>query len=348
MGVRQDDQRRVFHILDLLRAVAALAVVGHHLGGILDRWLPASPLAVDLFFVLSGFVISHAYDGRLRSGRLSASAFFRLRIIRLYPLYILGTLLMLALVVAKRLSGHGALFPIEAAVSSLAFAALFLPTPNAVSVAPGVVFPLNNPAWSLFWELAANLAYALLIRRLSRAALAALVGVGALLLLSSSVHYGGLNIGGLYATFPGGMGRVVFGFFCGVGIEHLHRRGRLPGFSLPAGLSAIILLLVFAFRPAGDPALYDAGAVLIAFPLLVALSLGDPPRWMEPICSKLGVASYAIYALQTPFLDHFAFVEHGLAFELGFLAVLTAIALVADAVYDRPVRRFLSRRFAAA
>ena len=88
--------RRVFGTLDGLRGIAALAVVTRHVPDTtFQDLLPGSTLAVDLFFVLSGFVLAHSYTERLR-GEMGAIAFMRVRIIRLYPLYILGSALVAA------------------------------------------------------------------------------------------------------------------------------------------------------------------------------------------------------------------------------------------------------------
>src|SRR5205085_12699808 len=88
--VKRLADRRVFHTLDGLRGIAALAIVLRHCDGFFGAdVLPGSYLAVDLFFVLSGFVIAFAYEDRLASG-LSAWRFAWVRVVRLYPLYVLG------------------------------------------------------------------------------------------------------------------------------------------------------------------------------------------------------------------------------------------------------------------
>lgn len=87
-------QAKHFMGLDGLRGVAALIVVIYHrrfwVAGFED-W--HGYLAVDFFFLPSGFVISHAYGGRLASGQLSPDRFAVARVIRLYPLIVLGAVL---------------------------------------------------------------------------------------------------------------------------------------------------------------------------------------------------------------------------------------------------------------
>jgi len=79
-----------FEALDGLRGVAALSVVAAHVYFLFGYAFPSIDLAVDFFFALSGFVLAHAYGERLRGG-MGAGRFMLLRLIRLYPLYILGT-----------------------------------------------------------------------------------------------------------------------------------------------------------------------------------------------------------------------------------------------------------------
>jgi peptidoglycan/LPS O-acetylase OafA/YrhL len=92
-----------FATLDYLRGVAALAIVLLHFRyGLGVKLLPYGYLAVDFFFVLSGFVLAHAYEERLLAGMTPAD-FMRARLIRLYPLYAIGTVIIIA---AVTLSGE--------------------------------------------------------------------------------------------------------------------------------------------------------------------------------------------------------------------------------------------------
>lgn len=97
--------RRTFHTLDGLRGVAAGTVLIYHFPSL---WSPASApsayLAVDLFFLMSGFVIEHAYGQRLATG-LGVRRFLLLRLIRLYPLYLVGTGIT-ALAIAGAMLAH--------------------------------------------------------------------------------------------------------------------------------------------------------------------------------------------------------------------------------------------------
>jgi peptidoglycan/LPS O-acetylase OafA/YrhL len=142
-----------FTTLDGIRGLAALLVVVRHTGALVDPLsFQESYLAVDVFFVLSGVVLSQAYEARLQAG-LGALRFAWIRLVRIYPLYFLGGLIsvvtILAGIDAPARAGH---------LATYALLGLFmLPNPGLGSV---YVYPLINPSWSLFMELAVNVFYA--------------------------------------------------------------------------------------------------------------------------------------------------------------------------------------------
>ena len=82
-----------YEILDGLRGVAALLIVAYHLfetysTGPAGQIINHGYLAVDFFFVLSGFVIGYAYDDRW--DRMTVWSFFKRRVIRLHPMVVYG------------------------------------------------------------------------------------------------------------------------------------------------------------------------------------------------------------------------------------------------------------------
>ena len=93
--------RNRYITLDAMRGIAALFVVARHFSGLRGAADPQfSFLAVDLFFLLSGFVLSFSYDERIAAG-MSPAAFLMKRIIRLYPLYFLGIALGIAIALSE-------------------------------------------------------------------------------------------------------------------------------------------------------------------------------------------------------------------------------------------------------
>ena len=186
----------VFATLDGLRGVAAIAVVLHHYGLETGAALEHSAfVAVDFFFVLSGFVIAFAYEPRFAGG-LQAGNFLIVRLIRLYPLYMLGCTISLAVIAARALLGLPHL-ELGYALRSYVFSCLFLPTPppEAGAAYSDAVFPLNGPAWSLSLELGINVLYALCWNRLGSGRLIAFVLLSAFGLEVAADRYADLNLG---------------------------------------------------------------------------------------------------------------------------------------------------------
>lgn len=284
----QDTNRYV--VLDGLRGVAALCIVVLHSDRFFgDFALPSAALAVDLFFCLSGFVLAHAYDGRLDRG-ITPGAFMRMRIIRLYPLFLVGILLGVAYYVAA------AAFPqyekdfslIDVAIS-FPFNALMLPSPVS-----GAWYPFNGVMWSIFFELVANLLWVTFYRPLkSTSILIAVIAVAAVAFVGFSYLTGTAQQGVEKATFLGGVARVSFSFFLGVLIFRLHRQIVMP--RLPDILLIGTAVAVFALPRYLPLELFSA---LVLLPLLVALgAVSAPNRALSQAWSLLGEASYAVYCI---------------------------------------------------
>lgn len=322
-------QKRRFTGLDGLRGVAALVVIWLHTGA---PPLPRSYLAVDFFFALSGFVLAHGYEGRLKSGMAPAEFMLR-RYIRLWPLYILA----LVLGAAVALSGAPGHVPF---IASVAFGALLLPTPvEALSADRTRAFPLVGPAWSLFSELVANLVFALVARHLRAAALAGLLALGAGLLVFVRLSLGDLDVGSSVSHLWAGPARVIWSFFAGVAVYRLWLRYRPP--ELPIVVCAVALLVMFSLP-------YELAWVLAGFPLVIYLGASSEPRGpLAALCEWLGLASYGAYVLHKPLIEALRAAgvhTDGPPVALAICLVATLIALILDRVYDQPVRRWLERR----
>jgi peptidoglycan/LPS O-acetylase OafA/YrhL len=341
--------KRVFSTLDGLRGIAALAVVTRHVPDhTLLGWSQASTLAVDLFFALSGFVLAHSYLQRLQDG-MTTFEFMKLRVIRLYPLYILGTsLVALNLAIAAGTDWHRWAHVIGSGI----FAVFFLPAPPFVSPDQHP-FPLNFVAWSLFYELAVNLLFALVALRLTNRLLGVIIAIGAVMLIATGLYFGDLTSGSLFANFWGGGGRVVYSFFAGVAAYRVWQADRLAWAKLPAWVCFILLVVVFMGAPLQGRAYYDLATALIVFPLLVlAAARMEPPRWLFGLSEFLGTGSYAIYVIQVPVIVWVSSILHRLGTNLnsfglpGSIAIMVAVAVAAhllDKHFDKEARSRLSR-----
>jgi peptidoglycan/LPS O-acetylase OafA/YrhL len=198
-------QSHTFATLDMLRGIATFAVL---IGHCRDWFTPFvnGLLAVDLFFVMSGFVIAHAYEGKFGAG-LSRMRFFVLRMIRLYPHYLAGTIMGIVV-----LATHGGdALPKLLKISF--FSALMQPTPGQ---SLDLLYPSNPLPWSLLFEICINALYALTWRRWTTGALAAACAIALALLIASRIHLHGFDNGWGWWNFVGGLARVCYGFPLGV------------------------------------------------------------------------------------------------------------------------------------
>lgn len=243
-------------------------------------------------------------------------------------------------------------------------------------------YPLNCPAWSLAYEYLANILYALLFRHLPKAALAALAAASALLTLDLTLGWDlfGLFpdgpiyslIGGWYWASPQlyiGAARLLYPFLCGLLLARILRDRSTP--ANPAGSplripraftwTAILLLAILAApciggRTGRPDGLFQAVSVLLLFPLLVLVGVGNRPASPAEakICNGLGTLSYPLYLVHYPFIYiQISFAEShpdappALHFAVSAALVLAAILLAAilAKAYDAPLRRLLAARF---
>ena len=331
--------------LDLLRGLAALAIVTRHFpwpGGEVG-FLPRDYLAVDLFFILSGFVLARAYWSRL-SQRGGLQSFTIERLVRLAPLYVLATVFAATIAFVD-----GA--PLDAWAATLAANLFLLPGPRDAGLSPNL-FAFVAPAWSLFWELIANLVFAVFAFRLRGPLMITIVLAGILFLAVTAQHYGSLDVGARWTSFAGGASRVLFGFFAGVALFRIH--GRLPvRVVLPDWLLGLVTLAAFA--PAtllAFGAVYDFLIVVLLFPLLVLLGADARTTALSRRAgARLGNVSYAAYLLHEPLVQLAKLFVPGE--RLGATGIAGLAALVAGTILvawaatrwvDTPLRLWIMRR----
>ena len=186
-------------LLDGLRGVAALMVLVFHVFDVCSsNIIPHGYLAVDLFFVLSGFVIGYAYDDRWSQG-LTAGQFFRRRLIRLHPMVLVGGLLGgLVFLMQGHTQWDGTVVPLLWSVVSILCSMLLLPALPGSPIEVrgfGEYFPLNGPFWSLFYEYIGNVLYVLLLRRLSNRMLSAVATLSGACVLYFCLTEGYIGLG---------------------------------------------------------------------------------------------------------------------------------------------------------
>jgi peptidoglycan/LPS O-acetylase OafA/YrhL len=318
-----------FPTLDAFRGVAALIIVSFHMSVLAAPIrLPNAPMAVDLFFMLSGFVIAHSYDRRFAEA-MGATKFMRIRLIRLYPLYLAGTALGIAVFAAGILTrsqpGWDWLRLIEAAATN----GLMLPSPVM-----DTLFPFNPPAWSLFFELLVNLGFALLWRPLARRAilLMTLCLIGLALGVATYLHAtdGTLVRLDSWSGFLVSLLKSSFGFLMGVAIYRYVDLAWLRRLRVNPWLLILVLGLVLCAPRGPLPWQLNLSVYGLIFPLLIALgaACAPAPRWTG-LYSLLGLISYALYILHVPLRNLATILVHYLTHvDLARFAPLSGIAVL--------------------
>ena len=240
------DTKPHYIMLDGLRGVAALMVLWYHVfegfafakGSVIETFNHGH-LGVDFFFMLSGFVISYAYDDRWFNGKslkpndksstdkkLTIWSFFKRRLIRLHPMLVMGAFIgLICFLLQGGVKWDGSSAPIHWTMIAFVLTLFFIPAyPGASYDIRGnaEMFPLNGPSWSLFFEYIGNILYALFIRKLSNKMLGLLVGVtGILWIWFVAFDISGYDMIGIGWTldavnFFGGLLRMMFPFTLGM------------------------------------------------------------------------------------------------------------------------------------
>ncbi|MGC4013275.1 MAG: acyltransferase [Luteolibacter sp.] len=303
-------------ILDGLRGVAALIVVAFH---IFDtdpvNKVNHGYLAVDFFFMLSGYVMGYAYDDRW--GTMSLGSFFKRRLIRLHPMVIIGAILGAIFFYF----GACDLFPLVNRTSfgmlllSTLLSALLIPSTPSMDVrGPMEAYPLNGPAWSLFYEYIANIAYALFLRRFNRWVLGALsvVFAGLLAYVIVTSKAGTIGYGWMFTQehIWKGLVRVMFPFITGLFLFRLGKTIRMKHAMLVTSLALLIALPMVRIGPDAMPwvnGIYECVIIIVLMPLIVLIGAGSQPVTSrgEKICDFLGELSYPLYLSHYPL--HYVF-----------------------------------------
>ena len=358
------DTKPHYHILDGLRGVAALTVVCFHLfeafaTSHVDQRINHGYLAVDFFFMLSGFVIGYAYDDRW--GKMGVKDFLKRRLIRLHPMVVMGTLIGALLWYTQ---GCEVWDVSQVSVGMLLLATLagmlMIPaTPGWEIRGVGEMFPLNGPSWSLFFEYVANICYALFLRKLSTRWLSVLVAASACGLAGFAIFgpLGDLCVGFAWTEndLPGGLLRLTFSFSAGLLMSRLFKPVKIKGAFWLGGIAIVTLAAIPRIGGAEHlwmNGIYDAVCVLFLFPSVVyiAASGQTTDKTTTRICNFLGDISYPLYMIHYPFIYlYFAWVKNNqLTFEEslpGAIALVVGCVLLAWLclkLYDGPVRKWLT------
>ncbi len=351
-GMAGADDKRSFQTLDGLRAIGAFLVVARHVpflfGG---AQVPESFLAVDLFYLVSGFVVAHAYRERLERGGF-VKAFILTRWIRLYPLYACGMALGLVCALwSVKVDPGGWWTPQKVEIAIAAGLFMFPMLPGM----PSSGASLDGPTWTLAPELIANFVFAAVAKRMTPTVLALLCVVFGGGLIWVERAYGSLDIGFGPNDFGVALIRVGFSFSLGLLLRALLGTGFRVR-PLLAWIALAILFVLLAYTPAPNlKPVFELAVVCLGFPLLVILAArAEPDAVSGRVFSFLGLMSYGVYLLHQPMgnliriaLDDRLDIPDGLdaaPYALSFCALLVFVAWRLDKTVDGPVRAWLRHR----
>lgn len=340
------------------RGIAACAVVIYHInayahGAIAQVFPPLhyGILAVDFFFVLSGFILTHVYRDAWRAGTYRHGSFMGKRFARVWPLHV-ATLLGVALIIFA-----GARFGLSPewhpTISSFFLNFLMLDAEGLTSE-----LAWNQPAWSIGAEWFAYLLFPIflvVVDRLGNNAMRAAVCL-VVFFVCAAVSTALFHIDLMELTYQGGVLRIIPSFLAGVALRYgfdgalargWGRNGRIIDASLILGL---ILMLAFGYIGLPNAAFWP---IIIAILLLLALRAHSqtPTPLRTPALVWMGDISYAVYLVHAPVLM-LVYGIGGKLFDarstpalltLGLLAFAISILAgwVAHVIIERPAQSWL-------
>lgn len=365
-----------YELLDGLRGVAALLVVVYHIfeglafaeatdgvGSGLITTLNHGHIAVDFFFILSGFVISYAYDDRW--DKISIGAFFKRRLIRLHPMLIMGAAIgAIAFFAVGCERWDGSIAPTSWVMVAMILTMCMIP---AVPGAPyevrgnGEMFPLNGPSWSLFFEYIGNICYALFVRRMTTKVLALftlLLGIAhAWFFVGDISGYDMIGVGWTIdeVNFWGGFIRMLFPFSIGMLLARTFRPKEVKG-AFWICTSALIALFAVPYIPSNSGisinSLYEFICIACIFPAIVWLgACGSAKGLTNKVNRFLGELSYPLYIVHYPIMYIFYawLIKNDIyilrdCWSATLLVIASSITLayLCLKLYDKPIRKFLT------
>lgn len=357
-----------YPILDGLRGIAALVVVTFHLfeahaTSHLTQVINHGYLAVDFFFVLSGFVIGYAYDDRWL--KLTTKEFFIRRLIRLQPMVIMGMVVGAVLFYFQAYSIFPLIphVPIWKMLLIMLIGCTLLPIPPSMDIRGWQeMHPLDGPGWSLFFEYIANILYALVVRHFSKTLLALLVVVSGIFLIHTAVTspngdiVGGWSLDAIQLHI--GFARLLYPFFAGLLLNRIVILTKIKhGFLL----CSVLIIMVLAFPRIGGAAhvwmngLYDSLSIIMILPLIVWLGASGTlsGKHATKLCTFFGNISYPLYITHYPLiyiytgwvLQNKLSISQAWPYAILVLILSVTLSYTYLKLYDEPIRLWLTKKF---
>ncbi len=325
--------------IDGTRGIAAIMVMLCHGTVYFERLVAHGHLAVDLFFMLSGFVLALVYERRFADG-MDVKTYMTRRVFRLYPMLFLGALLGLIVFIIgpTEFEPTGAVDFSLAAISQLSL----IPFLTSSTLA----FPLNGTQWSISYELVANYLHLRIFEKLTMPVLVKIVVATGVITAGTALYHGDLDFGWQRERYLFGIVRACFGFFAGVLIYRLR-----PSFGTGFGSLGMPIIAALTIFVTMDPfaigsnstraAIYELALLFTVLPMICIIATNVTGG---AFTRALGTLSYPLYALHAPVVIAMRLSEVTLAFEIGVYIVLVMIAFVVGRWIDEPINLWRHKR----
>lgn len=300
-----DDSHQRFYALDGLRGLAALAVMlGHFTQFWGLNWFKNAGSAVDLFFVLSGLVIVHSYGQKI-IGRMKFREFLFIRFLRLAPLNIAGILISACtLLVMNQALAQNYKISVSILLKAMVLGIGFIPYENPYSwpygnyASAAGMFPLNLPAWSLFFEMLAYIICFAYIAVTKKRPSVVFCLICFSIFVVTTIYTQNVNPGWESSHLYLGIARVIGAFFAGALILKLDTTPT-PFKSTLAIISFIAAFCLFAVG--------STHAVMINIFILIPILIWSVRSLvitglLKTTCIFLGFISFPLYILHIPFV----------------------------------------------
>lgn len=340
--------------IDSLRGIAALviAVFWHYrhftdvmpLAAYFSWFYIHGQVLIDMFFVISGFVFVHVYEQKILESKISAKLFAWKRVARLYPLHLL-TLLVAAALHWLYYSHVGQYFVF--ADNSLKTFLMNLGLVQFGWIPSQTEFSFNGPAWAVSIEIISYLAFFVSLSFFRN--LRPLIKYIALVIFGAVI----VNSPSLQAFINWRVGEVLFGFFAGAILYHIHLYiSQAPSRRRSIILFAALVAAVKAFSIFQHTFAYFLFAAVI-FPVIIIWILHAPllnKIASHPALELLGALSYSIYLWHFPIQQVITLlpITTGISidftttwFFFAYIAILISVSFVSYKLIEQPARRYL-------
>ena len=314
-----------------------------------------SYLAVDLFFLLSGFVVSSAYEKKIATKQMTIISFCKTRVIRLYPLYLFALLFSAVILAPKSAFMSGNTNLIIDYFTSFLFNLFFLPYKT---INNNSFFAINGVSWSLFFELIVNLIYCISHKYLSLILLLVTMFVTGFILFLTAKTMDGIDYGYTWESksLIIGFARSIFGFTYGIVLFRIFVNIK-KYVSIYTALFILLLITITKSLSINNyqwNGMIDMLCIFIIFPFCIIMGAKiPPPKNTIQIFNFLGFISYPVYLFHNSIGILLAKILRLIdqqvnlnspSYEFMLMASLIAISFLLDKYYDRPIRYFLTSR----